>query len=305
MRYSADSLALFSPASTRLLTPTTCIRIRERRVTLVGSEGAAEMADTDVDLGNGLGSNGNRWQGRLVGGLLVVGGVLHCLRPSWFTLDWPSIVIILVGVALLFVPLDDLGAVIESIEFGKNKILFRNTDKLRSEVKVAIGSAELENPTEKTNGIFVGTHRTVDHAMETTSQPEVGNRNQGHERESLEPETGTPGPYTERRIRALLDADKEMALIRIAIEIERTINILLQQRGIAIAGPGYSINRAASELVRAGEVTGEVAQALTQFQRVRNEIVHARRAVPESAITSVIQSGLELLLLLDSKIQRS
>jgi hypothetical protein len=99
----------------------------------------------------------------------------------------------------------------------------------------------------------------------------------------------------------LLDADKEMALIRIAIEIERTINILLQQRGIAAAGPGHSINRAASELVRAGEV----AQALTQFQRVRNEIVHARRAVPESAITSAIQSGLELLMFLGSRIQRS
>jgi hypothetical protein len=260
--------------------------------------------DTDDQLGNGSESGSKRWQGRLVAVLLIIAGAVHAFKPLWLTLDWPSIVLIMVGVLLLFVPLDDLGSVIESVEFGKNKILFRNTDKLRSEVKFAIRSEALKAPTEKTPGVYVGTHRTFDHSARIIAQQNVADRDQAVENKSQEPETGTSGPYIESRLNALLDADKEMALIRIAIELERTINILLHQRGIAISGPSYSINQAVSELVHAGEITAEVSLALTQFHRVRNEIIHARRSVPESAITSVIDSGMDLLLFLNSKIQR-
>ena len=68
------------------------------------------------------------WQGRLIAALLIGGGVLHAFKPAWLTLDWPSITLILLGILLLFLPLHDLGSVIESLEVGKTKMLFRRVN---------------------------------------------------------------------------------------------------------------------------------------------------------------------------------
>jgi hypothetical protein len=86
----------------------------------------------------------SRWKGLLAAGLLIIVGALHAVKPAWLTLDWPSVTLILVGVLLLFVPLDNLGNLIESVEFGKNKVLFRKTKELQTEVKAALRSEDLE-----------------------------------------------------------------------------------------------------------------------------------------------------------------
>ena len=78
------------------------------------------------------------WQGRLIAALLIVGGVLHAFKPSLITLDWQSIAVILLGILLLFLPLDDVGSVIESLEVGKTKILFRKVQQLDDTVEQAI-----------------------------------------------------------------------------------------------------------------------------------------------------------------------
>jgi Sec-independent protein translocase protein TatA len=67
------------------------------------------------------------------------------------TLDWPSIALILVGVLLLFVPLEDLGALIERLEFGKTKILFRRVKQLDESFERAVNSeADADQPEDKT-----------------------------------------------------------------------------------------------------------------------------------------------------------
>src|SRR4051812_5006836 len=83
-----------------------------------------------------------RWKGRLVALLLIVAGGLHAFKPLWLTLDWPSIVLILGGVLLLFLPVDDIGTMIQSLEIGNTKILFRDIRKLDQRVERAEAQAE-------------------------------------------------------------------------------------------------------------------------------------------------------------------
>jgi hypothetical protein len=96
------------------------------------------MADSDDQPESRSGWRLKPWQGRLIASLLIVGGVLHAFKPAWLTLDWPSIALILLGILLLFLPLDDLGSVIESLEVGKTKILFRKVKQLDDTVEEAI-----------------------------------------------------------------------------------------------------------------------------------------------------------------------
>jgi hypothetical protein len=87
---------------------------------------------------NDVGWRPKAWHGRLIAAMLLGGAALHAFKPSWITLDWPTIVMILVGVFLILVPLNDLGAVIESLEIGKTKILFRKVKQLDESVERAV-----------------------------------------------------------------------------------------------------------------------------------------------------------------------
>lgn len=242
-----------------------------------------------------------RWKGLLAAGLLIFVGVLHAAKPAWLALDWPSVTLVLVGVLLLFVPLNNLGALIESVEFGKNKILFRKTKELQTEVKAALRSENIETLSKNIAGVYVGTHRTHDSATGRTP-PEDADLERRKDMNPQVPGMGGLSFFDETRIRALLDVDKDMALIRVAIEIERMTNILAERNGITVPGSKLSLNQVIPKLVQAGEITAQASRALMQFQRVRNEIVHAGREVSEQLITSAISSGWDLLSLLRSKL---
>jgi hypothetical protein len=97
------------------------------------------MADSDDRSESGSGWRLKPWQGRLIAGLLIVGGVVHAFKPAWLTLDWPSVALILLGILLLFLPFNDLGSVVESLEIGKTKILFRKVKLLDDTVEEAKG----------------------------------------------------------------------------------------------------------------------------------------------------------------------
>lgn len=88
------------------------------------------MADEDKKDDGGPPWRLKAWQGRLIAVLLVVAGAVHAFKPVWLTLDWPTIALILSGVLLLFVPLEDIGSVIESLEFGKTKLTLRKGNSL-------------------------------------------------------------------------------------------------------------------------------------------------------------------------------
>jgi hypothetical protein len=245
-------------------------------------------------------NSGKRWPGKFVAALLIIAGVLHGVKPKWLTLDWPTIALILVGAILLFVPLDDIGGVIESLEIGKTKILFRKAQNLHREVTAAVESAELKNlPSGGDSGVFVGRRRTLD---SFTSGKEEEAVSDGSEPSALaEDPRALRSSFDGSRLEALLTADKPMALIRIGIEIEGAINNLLERQG-AIAPERYlPISRAITALVSSGAITPDVAGALINFQSVRNSIVHASQNVPDAVVTSTIDSGLQLLRYLNEK----
>ena len=210
-----------------------------------------------------------RWQSRLLATLLIVAGAVHGLKPQWLTLDWPTIALLLAGVFLLFVPLDDLGEIFESLEIGKTKILFRKVKRLDESVNLA----ELETVIPSLNAAAV--------------EPKQ--------------ENGDVSVSADQRIEVLLSADKEMALIRVGVEIERVLAEL--ERGLPASSPvrGVVWSRTMRNLVQAGRITPQVSTALTEFRNVRNQLIHPSGGrVPDAAVSSAVDSGIKLLKLLEN-----
>jgi hypothetical protein len=268
------------------------------------------MADSDDQPESRSGWRLRPWQGRLIAALLIVGGVLHAFKPAWLTLDWPSIALILLGILLLFLPLDDLGAVIESLEFGKTKILFRKVKQLDDAVEQAIreevAPINLSRLVGKRAfGLEAELGDDEDEAESVTSVPPTsleGGQTTGVKGKT--PDTGRTEPpdfLDDRRMRSLLETDKEMALIRIGIEIERILAGLERDNGIAARTPGVVWSRTIKGLEQQELITPQMAKALIEFRNVRNQLVHpSAGAVPESLVTSAVDSGLKLLRLLSS-----
>jgi hypothetical protein len=201
-----------------------------------------------------------RWQGRLVAGLLIVAGALHAFKPQWLTLDWPSIALILVGVLLLFLPLDEIGEVIESLEIGKTKILFRKVKRLDE----SVNHAEMQEAT------------TPKPALRAYGEDEI-----------------------DEQIQMLLSADKEMALVKIGVELERILAELYQKAGGDVPRTGMTWRKALEFLESKGKVSAATSRACIQFRNVRNQIIHSSGGpVPDSVVTSAVDSGIKLLRIL-------
>jgi hypothetical protein len=115
---------------------------------------------------------------------------------------------------------------------------------------------------------------------------------------------GATGPFEfldDWHMRSLLETDKEMALIRIGIEIERILAGLERDNGITARTPGVVWSRTIKSLEQQGQITPQIAKALTEFRNVRNQLIHpSAGAVPEALVTSAVDSGLKLLRLLSS-----
>ena len=79
------------------------------------------MEDAEKDAGAEDKAKSKRWQSRLLAALLIVAGAVHGFKPQWLTLDWPTIALLLAGIFLFFVPLDDLGDVLNPLRLAKRK----------------------------------------------------------------------------------------------------------------------------------------------------------------------------------------
>jgi hypothetical protein len=221
----------------------------------------------------------NPWQGRLIAVLLILAGAVHAFKPAWVTLDWPSIALILVGVLLLFVPLEDLGAVIESLEFGKTKILFRKVKQLDESVERAVNSeADVDRP-------------------EVESSPGLALNEAGRQVEAEGQRSPWGDFFSDPRNRTLFDTDKEMMLVRIGIEIERVLVQL--DNGDSPSKRPIVWSRTVGSLAERGVITPQIAKALVEFRDVRNQLIHpSGGSVTDALIASAVDSGIKLLRLL-------
>jgi Sec-independent protein translocase protein TatA len=218
------------------------------------------VADIDDQPETDQGPDRKKWQGRLVAVLLIVAGALHAFKPQWLMLDWPSIALILVGVLLLFFPLDEIGEVIESLEIGKTKILFRKVKRLDE----SVNNAEMQEAT------------TPKPALRAYGEDEI-----------------------DQQIQMLLSADKEMALVKIGVELERILAELYQKAGGDIPRTRMTWRQALEFLESKGEISRATARACIEFRNVRNQLIHSSGGrVPDSVVTSAVDSGIKLLRIL-------
>jgi hypothetical protein len=241
------------------------------------------------------------WQGRFVAALLIAAGALHAFKPAWLTLDWPSIALILVGVLLLFVPLEDVGAVVESLEFGKTKILFRKVKQLDDSVEQAIR----EEVAPANLNRILGKEELVEQFPPpnegTATTPPLRRPPDALGRTPDTGKTASTDFLDDRRMRFLLDTDKEMALIRIGIEIERILADLERRAGLPTPSQAIVWSRTMRNLQQSGLITPQISKALTEFRNVRNQLIHPSGGeVPEALVTSAVDSGIKLLRLLSS-----
>ncbi len=195
--------------------------------------------------------------------VLVALGLLHAVAPTLLTLDWPTVGMICAGLFLIFVPVEKIGDVIQSLEIGNTKILFRQVKALNK----SVGIAEAE---------------------EAEQAPKM-----------LQASAATPAPsYSFEK---LLSVDKEMALIGISLEIEKQLAALAQKSGTI--SPTFAANwhQATTTLVQRQVITPATASALTEFRQVRNQLIHPVSGVPpEAVVASAIDSGIKLLQLLSA-----
>ena len=217
------------------------------------------------------------WHGRVVAVLLIACGVIHMLKPAWLTLDWQAITVIIIGVLLPFLPLSDLGSIFDSVEFGKAKLLSRNTDKLGKATEEAVKSEELNTSAEtKNSGVFVGRQRTLDHSYSAAPDEDRTSTEASTEHQNKREVSDELGAITE-----LLQTDKELALMRISAAIEEMVDKLAEKNNIALScSATQMLPQAAISLWRAEVITHQTTNALLEFRRVRNQIAHWEHGKP-------------------------
>jgi hypothetical protein len=232
------------------------------------------------------------WHGRLIAVLLILGAGLHALKPSWLTLDWPTIAMIVVAIFLIIVPLSDLDVVVESIEFGKAKVLLRKRlnqlDKsveraLNEDVAIAgTGSAGVTAPTPE------GEEPEAEDDDDLPEPPKVH-----------VPRSAWGDFFDDPRNRTLFDTDMEMMLVRLGIEIEKVLFQLVGPENAKGTVRPMVWNVAVKDLTSRNIITPQIAKALLEFRDVRNRLIHpSAGSVTSAFVASAVDSGIKLLRLL-------
>ena len=230
-------------------------------------------------------------RGRIIASALIAAGAIHAFKPQWIALDWPTIVLIGLGVLLFIIPLDDLGNIVESLEVGKTKILFRKVRELDESVRAAEAAEDVIPPPAQLPVLKTQPEAAVDAPVEVPTYSRVD--------ATATPEDAKKNEDVDAGFRGLSEHAPRLALLRIEVELEKVIAELCEVttgksyywKHEWIAGVGKL------ELLRV--ISIETAQALHDFHDVRNQIIHTRgNQAPEAVVTSAINSGLDLLRLL-------
>jgi hypothetical protein len=103
----------------------------------------------------------------------------------------------------------------------------------------------------------------------------------------------------EEKILELAARDKESAIVRLAIEIER--ELFSRLAGVDVGKrTTTTISGAVSQLVENNLLPPNVGKAIIDFRDIRNKVIHPTRegAVSEMVLTSAIDSGLRILRVL-------
>lgn len=194
--------------------------------------------------------------------------ILHIAFPVRIQIDWQSVVLIAASFALLYAPeLSTILPLIKRLKIGIAEIEMRESlQKLHEDVEEAETA-----PTGRAAPVAEPSAESI---------PAVG--------ESVED-----------NILALAVQDKEAALLRLAIEIEKALSLLYRNAGLGDKPP-RTIQETVKQLVSKQILPPTVGDAIIEFRNVRNMVIHPMTTtIPkEGFLTSTIDSGLRILRIL-------
>jgi hypothetical protein len=200
--------------------------------------------------------------------ILIAFVIAHSLFPSRFGLDWPSVALLATALCLFLLP--------RFLPFLPLLKTFK------------IGKAEFELR-EQTNALAISVDKSEESGLqlEPSKEPEPA---QIREKRLV-------NTSTEAHIIDLAAKDKQAALMRLAIEIEKEVLLLHGVLGLRNQSKGGTFRNFVEELKQHGAITDDIKEGLMEFWRVRNQIAHSQYS-NNSILASALDSGLRLLRLL-------
>lgn len=205
------------------------------------------------------------WKTIMAGLFFVAVGLTHAIWPQKVSADWPTVALLTLGVALLF--RHRISAVlpyIKRLKLGEAEIEMREKlEYLRANV------AKLEEKVPPKTVVNV---------------PAPGPGGAGEKEESLQ-----------TRILELAVKDRDAALIRLSVEIERQLALLSQKAGLKETSATW--RKTVDALLQADVIEPTLAKAIIEFRDVRNQVIHSglRGPVKREIITRAIDDGLIIL----------
>jgi hypothetical protein len=214
-----------------------------------------------------------RWTGRrhyILAVLVSAFAGAHSIFPTKFTLDWPSVSLLAISLGLCFLPeLAAIAPLIKSLKFGAAQIEMREQTDMLAE---SVAKTEASIPPHKVVEVAEAVKEEQYKRLQNTD--------------------------IEAHIADLAAKDKQAALLRLSVELERELYVLHGELGLRNETKGLlSFRDLVAHIKRFGAINEETEQSLLEFRTVRNEIAHASSVGP-SILNSAIDSGIRLLRLL-------
>jgi hypothetical protein len=206
----------------------------------------------------------------VIAALFCILAVLHTIWPTKFALDWPSVALLATALGLCFLPeLAELAPLVKSLKLGAAQIEMR---ELTDTLAASVTKSEESIPAIEAAGV-------TDAIKEDQYKRLVNTDIEAH-------------------ITDLAAKDKQAALLRLSVELEKALFVLHGELGLRNETKGLlSFRDLVAHLKRFGAINAETEQSLLEFRKVRNDIAHAS-FVDASIQNSAIDSGIRLLRLL-------
>jgi hypothetical protein len=244
--------------------------------------------------------------------LLITLGVLHTVWRDRFTLDWPTVTLLITGVVLLFIPLRELATKLLKLKVGGFELELRKETEILSE-KVAAAETD--------TGVMVQAALVMVDSPGLNSPEDLGEEGGEAEADKGEIHAGDstdrprPDPWKRKPRHYRVDFD---ALTSLRYEMDQlsaispkaalvTLASTLEQKVIKLATPlkpegrlrVQSFSMALDLLLRNKKIPDSLAEALSGFWKIRNKIVHQSAPVDDEVVKTAIDDGFRLFVMVE------
>jgi hypothetical protein len=195
--------------------------------------------------------------------------VAHIVWPNRVSVDWPTIALLVILIALVGAPeLSKFLPFVKRLKLGQAEIeMQESVQRLHQDVEKAEDSSGKQLFLAITNYARMPTEKEI---------------------------TGS-----ESNILELAAKDKESAVVRLVIEIEKELATLYLKNDLG-PEPPKTIREMVNQLAFRKIISPSTAAAIIEFRNVRNQVIHPSQTgmVPQSVLVSAIDSGIRLLRIL-------